>query len=72
MQRHVGSYTTFDWQGVYNYNKALTFTAGIKNLFDRNPPLTLQNAGGGNQVGYDGRYTDPLGRQFYLTGHYKF
>ena len=72
IQRHVGSYTTFDWQGVYEYNKALTFTAGIKNLFDRNPPLTLQNAGGGNQVGYDGRYTDPLGRQFYLTGHYKF
>lgn len=28
--------------------------------------------GGGNQVGYDGRYTDPLGRTFYLTGSYKF
>jgi len=69
---NVSSYTTFDWQGKYDYSKALNFTAGIRNLFDRNPPLTLQHAGGGNQVGYDGRYTDPLGRTFYLTGHYKF
>ncbi|PRC94185.1 TonB-dependent receptor domain-containing protein [Solimicrobium silvestre] len=69
---HVGSYTTFDWQGRYDYSKVLNFTAGIKNLFDKNPPLSLVNAGGGNQVGYDGRYTDPLGRAFYLTGHYKF
>ena len=69
---HVGSYATFDWQGQYNYSKALTFTAGIKNLFDKNPPMSLVNAGGGNQVGYDGRYADPLGRAFYLTGHYHF
>jgi len=65
------SYTTFDWQGKYDFG-AFGLTAGIKNLFDRNPPLTLQNAGGGNQVGYDGRYADPIGRQFYLTGNYKF
>ena len=69
---HVGSYTTFDWQGKFDYSKALNFTAGIKNVFDRNPPLSLQNAGGGNQVGYDGRYADPLGRAFYVSGHYKF
>jgi iron complex outermembrane receptor protein len=34
--------------------------------------LSLVVAGGGNQVGYDARYTDPLGRQFYITGAYKF
>jgi len=68
----VPSYTTFDWQTKYNYNKALQFTVGIKNLFDRDPPMSLQTGGGGNQVGYDGRYTDPIGRQFYLTGQYKF
>ncbi len=68
----VPSYTTFDWQGKYDYSKNLTFTAGIKNLFDRNPPLSLQNAGGGNQIGYDGRYADPLGRTFYISGSYKF
>ncbi|NVM76430.1 iron complex outermembrane receptor protein [Duganella sp. SG902] len=65
------SYTTFDWQGKYDFGK-FTLTAGIKNLFDRDPPFTLQNAGGGNQIGYDGRYADPAGRSFYITGNYKF
>ena len=68
----VPSYTTFDWQTKFALNQNLTATFGIKNLFDRDPPLTLQNGGGGNQLGYDGRYADPIGRQFYLTGHYKF
>lgn len=68
----VPSYTTFDWQGKYKYNKAITLTAGVKNLFDRNPPRSLQNAGGGNQIGYDGRYADPLGRAYYLTAAYQF
>ena len=65
------SYTTFDYQGKYDFGK-FSLTGGVKNLFDRNPPFTLQNAGGGNQIGYDGRYADPIGRQFYLTGNYKF
>lgn len=69
---NVPSYTTFDWQGKYDFNKAITLVAGIKNVFDRKPPLSLQNAGGGNQVGYDGRYADPLGRAFYMTGSYRF
>ena len=69
---NVPSYTTFDWQTNYSFNKALQLTAGIKNLFDRNPPLSLQTGGGGNQVGYDGRYTDPIGRQFYLSARYTF
>ena len=68
----VGSYTTFDYQGRFDYSKKLNFTAGVKNLFDRNPPLSLQNGGGGNMVGYDGRYADPIGRAYYVTGHYKF
>ncbi len=68
----VPSYTTFDWQTKFNYNKAAQLTVGIKNMFDRNPPLTLQTGGGGNQVGYDGRYADPIGRAFYLSGSYKF
>ncbi|NGZ85990.1 TonB-dependent receptor plug domain-containing protein [Duganella aceris] len=65
------SYTTFDWQGKYDFGRVV-LTAGIKNLFDRDPPFTLQNAGGGNQIGYDGRYADPAGRSFYITGNLKF
>ena len=68
----VKAYTTFDWQTKYTYSKALSLTFGIKNVFDKDPPFTLQNGGGGNQVGYDGRYTDPIGRQYYLGASYKF
>jgi iron complex outermembrane receptor protein len=67
----VPSFTTFDWQARFKFNEALSLRAGIKNLFDREPPLSLRNSSG-HQVGFDPRYADPLGRQFYLTGNYKF
>jgi len=70
--RDVKSYTTLDWQAKIAPVKNLTLTAGIRNLLDQDPPLSIRNSGGGNQVGYDGRYTDPLGRTFYLTAGYKF
>jgi iron complex outermembrane receptor protein len=70
--RKVSSYTTFDWQTKAQLSKQFTLTAGIKNLANIDPPFTVRNVGGGNQAGYDGRYTDPLGRTFYLTGNYKF
>jgi iron complex outermembrane receptor protein len=68
----VPSYTTFDWQTRFAVSKSVMATFGVKNLFDRNPPLTLQNGGGGNQIGYDGRYADPIGRVFYVTAQFKF
>lgn len=71
--RDVSAYTVVDWQGKYMFNKAMSLTAGIKNIFDSKPPFTIQNLDGtGNMRGYDARYADPLGRQFYLTGSYKF
>jgi iron complex outermembrane receptor protein len=70
--RKVKEYYTLDWQSKYNFNKNFALTAGIRNLLDKEPPLSIRDTGGGNQVGYDGRYTDPLGRTFYLTGNYKF
>lgn len=72
MVRDVKSYTTVDYQVKANYIKNLTLTAGIKNLLDQDPPFTVRNSGGGNQVGYDGRYSDPLGRTFYVSAAYKF
>ncbi|MCG2585902.1 TonB-dependent receptor [Massilia sp. TS11] len=72
MFRDVKSYTTLDFQTKYTWNKAWNFTAGLRNLLNQDPPLSVRNSGGGNQVGYDGRYTDPLGRQFYATVGYKF
>ncbi len=68
----VPAYYTFDWQTAYNFSNAIKITAGITNLLNHNPPLSLQAGGGGNQIGYDGRYTDPIGRAFYVKGQYNF
>jgi len=68
----VKSYLTLDYQLKASVLPNLTLTGGIKNLLDQDPPMSIRNAGGGNQVGYDGRYTDPLGRTFYLAANYKF
>ncbi len=72
LTRKVRPYYTLDLQSKINFSKNLTITAGIKNLFNQDPPFSQRNAGGGNQLGYDGRYTDPLGRQFYVVGNVKF
>ena len=68
----MDSYYTFDWQTAYNLTKDWRFTFGITNLFDKDPPFTIQTAGGGNAVGYDGRYADPIGRAFYLRAAFRF
>lgn len=68
----VKAFTTYDWQTRYDFRKNVQLTFGIKNLFDKDPPLSLQTGGGGNMVGYDGRYYDPTGRVFYLGGSYRF
>lgn len=67
----VGDYYTFDWQGVYNFNKALEIRAGVKNLLNRKPSLTLRDSSG-HQVGYDPRYADPFLRTVYASANYKF
>jgi iron complex outermembrane receptor protein len=65
-------FATFDGQSKYQATKAVAVTVGIKNLFDRMPPLSLQPSGGGNYSGYDGRYYDIPGRTYYVSGNYKF
>lgn len=72
IQRRVSEYFTFDWQSVWQYNKQLSFTVGVKNLLDRDPPFSIQDGGTGNMRGFDPRYADGLGRQFYATVGYKF
>jgi iron complex outermembrane receptor protein len=68
----VPAYTTLDWQSAYDIAKAVSLTFGVRNLSDKAPPLSLQNAGGGNQQGYDGRYADPIGRAYYFRANYRF
>ena len=60
----VGSYSVFDVTGTWTGVKNLTLTAGMPNLFDTDPPLSVQNTT--FQRGYDPRFTSPLGRTFTL------
>ncbi len=72
VERNVASYTTFDWVSKWNAMDNMSLSFGIKNMFDRNPPFSLRTSGGGHQVGYDPRYTEQLGRTFYLKANYSF
>lgn len=71
LRMEIPSYTTVDWQGKYAINKTAEVRAGVKNVFNRNPPLSLRTSSG-HQVGYDPRYADPMMRTVYLSGAYKF
>ncbi|MFZ4623789.1 MAG: TonB-dependent receptor plug domain-containing protein [Rhodoferax sp.] len=70
----IGAYFTFDWQTVWTPNKKWAVTAGVLNLTDKAPPLSISTGGliRGQQFGYDDRYYDPRGRTFYLNASYKF
>ncbi len=68
--RKVSSMSLWDLQGSYTGFKGFTITAGAKNLFDTNPPLTNQQ--NTFQVGYDPNYYDPRARFIYLQLKYAF
>ncbi|HXZ49599.1 MAG TPA: TonB-dependent receptor, partial [Usitatibacter sp.] len=59
-QRTVGSMSLFDLQGQYTGVKHFTFTLGVKNVLDTNPPKTNQQ--NTFQVGYDPSYYDARAR----------
>lgn len=67
----VPSYTTVDYQGKYAISKVWEVRGGVKNLLDKEPPLTLRTSSG-HQVGYDARYADTMGRTIYVNTSYKF
>jgi iron complex outermembrane receptor protein len=71
VQLEVKPYYTFDWQTQLRLMKGLELTAGIQNLADRKPPLSLR-ATGSHQLGYDPRYASAIGRTFYLSASYKY
>ncbi|MES2900943.1 MAG: TonB-dependent receptor [Pseudomonadota bacterium] len=69
-EQRVENYSTWSISGTYSGNKSIDITAGIKNLFDEDPPYTNQTTT--FQQGYDPRYTDPLGRTYYVRATYRF
>jgi iron complex outermembrane receptor protein len=71
--RYVHSYSLYDWQTRYAFDKDLSLTVGLKNIFNESPPFSvIDQSGTGNARGFDGRYTDPIGRQVYVGASYKF
>ncbi len=68
--RRVANYELWDLTGSWAFSKELKFRVGVKNLFDRNPPVS-------NQIysflaGYDPNYTDPRGRLYFGSVAYSF
>ena len=57
-------------QGRFTGLKYVRFELGVRNVFDRAPPVSTQNAN--FQVGYDPQYGDPRGRMYYGTVRVSF
>ena len=69
--RRVGAFATYDLQGEYSGVKNMSFRLGLKNMFNRQPPVVTTN-GTYFQTGYDPTYYDPHGRFVYGSATYKF
>ena len=67
---HVKAYDLFDVQGQFRGIKGVTLTAGIRNLFDKKPPVTNQQDY--FQVGFDPTYAAVQQRSFYIRGNYRY
>ncbi len=69
----VDAYSIFHASVNYTGIKNLTVTAGIKNLFDQDPPFAItydSNSGAGSS--WEPRVADPRGRSLNLLLNYKF
>ncbi|HEY8876343.1 MAG TPA: TonB-dependent receptor [Roseateles sp.] len=66
----VSNYATLDVFGSWKPVKKATLTLGVRNLTDRDPPLSYQTQV--FQAGYDPRYTNAIGRTYYARASYDF
>ncbi len=70
---NVDSYTLYHASVTYTGIKNLSLTAGVKNLFDRDPPFSAAydtNTGAGSS--WEPRVADPRGRSFTFLVKYTF
>ena len=72
--RKVGNYDVWNLSASYSGFAGWRLSAGIKNLFDRDPPFTNQTftASAGAPAGYDPTYANPIGRVFWAALAYRF
>ncbi|WP_426174601.1 TonB-dependent receptor domain-containing protein [Massilia sp. TWR1-2-2] len=69
----VDAYSIFHASVSYTGIKNLTLTAGVKNIFDQDPPFAItydSNTGAGSS--WEPRVADPRGRSLNLFANYKF
>lgn len=66
----IGSYSFIDLSGTYSYNEHVTFTGGINNIFDKEPPM-VGNTIASNANTVAGFY-DTLGRFVHVSFNLKF
>jgi iron complex outermembrane receptor protein len=66
----VSRYATLDLYGGIEPIAGLKVLAGVRNVTDRKPPLSMQTQT--FQSGYDPRYYDAMGRVFYVRTSYDF
>lgn len=60
-------YVIYNFSANYNVSERLTVTAGIKNLFDRDPPFAISyDSSTGAGSSWEPRVADPRGRTFTL------
>lgn len=71
--RSVDSFDQVDLSVAYKGWKGFTVTGGIQNVFDEQPPLSIQNASSNrySQMGFAELYSS-RGRFYYVTAEYKF
>ncbi|MEP7183969.1 MAG: TonB-dependent receptor [Betaproteobacteria bacterium] len=72
VERKVKPFYTFDWQTRWQFAKQWTLTAGALNIFNKAPPLSITQNGGGQMVGYDARFYDSRDRLLYANLAFRF
>lgn len=71
-ESHFASANYFDLAGTYYFTKKISLTAGMNNMFDRDPPITSKyGTGQGNGNTFPSMY-DALGRKLFMNLTAKF
>jgi iron complex outermembrane receptor protein len=68
----IKAYTLYNLSVSYTGIKNTTLTAGISNLFDKDPPFSNHNVDNVAGAGWDARVGDPRGRAFNIKLSHKF
>ena len=68
----IKAYTLYNLSASYTGVKNTTFTIGVTNLFDKDPPFSNHNVDNVAGAGWDGRVGDPRGRAFNVKLTHKF